>query len=119
MGYPKAAKLARISWDGVQNMKRPLVVAMLTVALLLMGCASEQTSLPPGIDPDRLVETFVRNGQDPEPAPVKPRPPAIPSLDSCVHVLALAGAACVVLPACLLYEVAKARTANANFPAWP
>jgi hypothetical protein len=55
-------------------MKRPLVVAVLTAALLVHGCAPQRPLLAPGEDPGQVVEVITRRGQGeaPPPAPAQP-----------------------------------------------
>jgi len=77
-------------------MPRPILVILLTLSLLVNGCASQQTRLPPGEDPDRLVEVIARRGQGEGP-PVDPGPPGSPVLGNCLKTGAKVAASGAVL----------------------
>ena len=64
-------------------MRRTSLIAVMATSILLSGCFSQQTVLPvlpPGEDPNKLVEEIATRGQGPvpgelsEPEPEGPRP---------------------------------------------
>jgi hypothetical protein len=94
-------------------MKRVAVVVSLAVAQLAMGCATQPTVLPRGEDPNRLVETIARRGQGE--GPIEPEPPGSFLLADCLYTGAKVGAACLVIPAVLVYwGLARARGVDSD-----
>jgi hypothetical protein len=83
-------------------MKRLAVVVTLTAAQLTFGCASQPTVLSPGQDPNQLVEMIARRGQGE--GPVEPEPPGSFLLADCLTAGATVGAACLFIPAKILYS---------------
>jgi hypothetical protein len=83
-------------------MKRPLVVAVLTAALLVHGRAPQQEMFPTGEDPNKLVEVIVQRGQGESPpvetaAAGEPDPPGSPILGKCLETGTRVCATCLVV----------------------
>jgi hypothetical protein len=53
-------------------MKRPIVAAVLTAALLVSGCATPQPRPPTGEDPSRLADAIARRGRGDSPVNAAP-----------------------------------------------
>jgi hypothetical protein len=77
-------------------MKRPLVVAVLTATLFINACAPHQDVLPPGEDPNQLVEAIVKRGQGEGP-PAEPAPPGSPVLGNCLETGVKVCATCLAV----------------------
>jgi hypothetical protein len=80
------------------------MVFLLSATLSVCGCATQQSLLAPGQDPDRLVEAIAARGQTPcaEEAP----PGRRPLLGDCVQVGGKVVATIGVLAVCALYGIA-------------
>jgi hypothetical protein len=76
-------------------MKRSAVVAVLTAALLVSGCATQQRLLAPGTDPNQLAEAIARRGRNE--GPITPEPPGSPVLGQCLVTGVKVTATCAVV----------------------
>jgi predicted small secreted protein len=86
--------------SGAPSMKRTLA-AVLSAALLVSGCATSQSVIPPGEDPQQLVETINRRAQTT--GPMVADPPETPSFAGRLIVTsAKVGATCLLVSFVLL-----------------
>ena len=53
-------------------MNRPVVALVLIVGLFLWGCNTPTPSIPPGVNPDELLEQIDRRGRGEETLPAPP-----------------------------------------------
>jgi hypothetical protein len=89
-------------------MKRPVVVAALIAALLLPGCTNSRSLLPPGEDPNRLVEAIAQKGRGD--TPIEPDPAGSFLLADCLKTGVKVSECCLLICGVLAYAIAKGHT---------
>jgi hypothetical protein len=85
-------------------MDRTLLALVLSVSLLVCGCATQQAMIPRGQDPDELAEAIARNAQATR--PVDPASAGTSALGDCVKVAGKVLASAGVVALVLLYGIA-------------
>jgi hypothetical protein len=99
-------------------MMRPLLVAVLSMALLACGCASRPALLPPGEDPNQLVESIAQKGRGE--APVEPDPTGSFLLADCLKTGAKVSETCLLVCGVLVFLAAqiaaRGSSASAGMP---
>jgi hypothetical protein len=86
-------------------MKRSLVAAALTAALVVSGCAAPQQALvPPGEDPNRLAEAIARRGRGDGPEGIDP--PGSSLIGDCLKTTVKVSETCALLALLVAYCVA-------------